>query len=193
MRRLGVAPNGTTADASSEEMDAFGQFLGQQRFFAVPVVLFGAVGIFCVAYVWPPFRQRRARRCTLVAGVEHPPVEPAPHRQRRQALMRFYLNAGDSDGGRIARRVSIIDENGLVASMETGRDGLTIRDGDVEAGPFSDPATAGIELAAILHRHREFPLVAHPPGSSALRGNERDTADIYPPARRPRINVEGKG
>lgn len=69
---------------------------------------------------------------------------------------------------------------------------MTVFENGVTTGPIDDSAAAAIELATILHRHRELTLVAHPTGNSALRGNERDTADIYPPSRRPQISIEGQ-
>lgn len=111
--------------------------------------------------------------------------------------MQFYVNAGDGTSGRKAQTIRLVGEGGVLWTMSTAttREGFAgfrlVQPGGDWLTETTDPNEAAGTVAGLLYRHRDASLVVEAGPTVLLRGDEERTADVYPPGRHPRINVEG--
>lgn len=108
--------------------------------------------------------------------------------------MQFRVRPLDGGPARVASKLAFADRDGTLATLTLDRPGgLTVWEKRTDTdrtidGIGIDPAA---ELVAqLLHRYREASLVVYTTPGSRLRGDETETADVYPPSKQPRIDVQ---
>jgi hypothetical protein len=114
--------------------------------------------------------------------------------------MRFYAHATDGGSGRHAATIVLVNGDGGTHTITTDRidtgppaytPQLRVRSvvGSVE---FVDVNEAAQLVAQLLHQCRGHSTVIEAGGGTTSRGDERTSADVYPPYRHPRIVIEGE-
>ena len=112
--------------------------------------------------------------------------------------MRFYVKAGDGTDGRLADTIQFVDAAGVTYTVATSHNvdhttsGVSIVGRNTEPLELHDVDDAGRQLARLLVLCHDQGMVVDSSRGSRLRGDEETTADVYPPGRHPRINVQGR-
>ncbi len=112
--------------------------------------------------------------------------------------MRFYVRAGDGTDGRLADTIQFVDGAGVTYTAATTRDvdhrssGVSIVGRTSDQIEVHDVDEAGRQIARLLVLCHDQSMVVDSLRGTRLRGDEETTADVYPPQRHPRINVENR-
>ena len=112
--------------------------------------------------------------------------------------MHFYVKAGDGTDGRLADTIQFVDAAGVTYTVAASHNvdltssGVSIVGRDVEPVEVHDVDEAGRQLARLLVLCHDQGMVIDSLRGRRLRGDEETTADVYPPGRHPRINIEGR-
>lgn len=106
--------------------------------------------------------------------------------------MQFYVSAGDGTPGRKAGTIRFLGDQGVTWTMRTAYDGFhLLRAGGGSIVDTMDVNEAARTVAGLLYQHRDQSLVVESFDGGEMRGDESRAADVFPPHRHPRINVEG--
>lgn len=112
--------------------------------------------------------------------------------------MHFYVKAGDGTDGRLADTIQFVDAAGVTYTVAATRNvdltssGVSIVGRDAEQLEVHDVDEAGRQLARLLVLCHDQGMVVDSLSGRRLRGDEETTADVYPPGRHPRINIESR-
>lgn len=105
--------------------------------------------------------------------------------------MKFNVRPLDGGTGRAGHQFAFVDDAGVAASATCGQLHNVMFEGDgLLPLPVTDVNEAAEQVGRLLHRYRDYSLVVYAGGGVTARGDERTTADVYPPGRHPRINIE---
>lgn len=104
--------------------------------------------------------------------------------------MRLSVYAGDGGSMRSATKFTFATDEGVKVTVAGGNQVLDVDEVGQAPVQLTDVVEAAHVVAGLLYRYQDHCLVVHPSGYSS-RGNEGTTADVYPQAGQPRINVEG--
>ena len=105
--------------------------------------------------------------------------------------MQFRVRPLDGGPSRVANRLAFVGGDGIVATFTCPRlGGLTAWEKrDDQDRAIDDIDQGAEEVAQLLHRYRDCSLVVYTTPGSRLRGDEPDSADVYPPGNQPRVDV----
>lgn len=105
--------------------------------------------------------------------------------------MKFNVRALDGSPGRAATRIGFVTRDGVVATVTCGPvGGMTYESDGVTSVPITDVNLAAEQIGHMMHRYRDHSMVIYAGGGTTARGDELTAADVYPPERQPRVNVE---
>lgn len=104
--------------------------------------------------------------------------------------MHFSVTAGDGTFTRKAQAIKFVHSAGVTHTLTAKYEGLMI-ESPTGVEVFDDVNEAAVWVAALLHRCSDQSVVIAAGSGYTTRGDEDKTADVYPPHRHPRINVQG--
>ena len=106
--------------------------------------------------------------------------------------MKFIVYPQDGGVPRTTVRIAFIDgQVEPVAQVLILTNEATIYSRDKRERIISTVDALAEAVAGLLHAHQNCSLVIYSSSSHSLRGNEANSADVYPPGVQPRIVVEG--
>lgn len=106
--------------------------------------------------------------------------------------MKLHIRALDGSSSRIATKVAFVTSDEVAAVVQCQRaDGgeVLIQRSGREGKPIADVDHVAEEIGQVLHLYRDHSLVVYTTPGHTMRGDEENTADIYPPQQHPRISI----
>lgn len=106
--------------------------------------------------------------------------------------MKFSVRPLDGGPGRLAVHLAFVDSDGETATALCPAAGgfLVWEKRTGESTSIDRTNDAADLIGRMLHRYRDRSLVVYSGSGYRARGDEDTTADVYPPGKHPRINVE---